>query len=388
MIQKLVLFLASVFLFYSMESQAEGALDFSIHQEYVSTRALGMGNAFSAVVNDHSAIFYNPAALARREDGQLHFFLRASIDEDYFKLTKDIDNAKGQEDDVQAISDLIEANYGNHYHARVPTLGGMWVRPNWGVAFIPADLSVDVGIHRQVGPSLNVNAYLDSTLAYAYARNFDWFGKDHLFSMGATVKALHRVFFSDSLAAAAMAADQDIFDKNRAKEGMTVDLDIGTLYTPPIPQGGFFSFLKYMKPTFAIVVRNALDYGFPINFNIIDDNSKEPPNAQRRFDFGSSFELPKFWVFDPKVALDIRDVGHDNWTPKKGFHMGAEMYWTMFNWWKGHWSVGLNQGYWTAGFGARMAWFQLDVASYGEEVGTRSVPIESRRYMAELSLDF
>mgnify|MGYP006277235059 CR=1 FL=1 len=93
-------------------------------------------------------------------------------------------------------------------------------------------------------------------------------------------------------------------------------------------------------------------------------------------------------MFDPHVAVDIRDVGHDNWTPMKGFHAGAELFWEMYNWWKGHWSAGINQGYWTAGFGARFAWFQLDLATYGEEVGTKDVPKESRRYMVEMALDF
>ena len=72
----------------------------------------------------------------------------------------------------------------------------------------------------------------------------------------------------------------------------------------------------------------------------------------------------------------------------KGFHAGAEFYWTMFHWWKGHWSVGCNQGYLSLGVGAKLAWFQFDFATYGEEVGTPSVPLESRRYLAELAMDF
>ena len=79
---------------------------------------------------------------------------------------------------------------------------------------------------------------------------------------------------------------------------------------------------------------------------------------------------------------------HDSWSLRKGMHAGFELYWKMFNWWKGHWAVGVNQMYWTAGFGARMAFFQLDVATFGEEVGTDSAPKESRRFMLEMSLDF
>lgn len=371
--------------FSSQEVMAAKALDFTIHQEYTSTRALGMGNAFTAVADDHSALFYNPAAMARREDGHLRMMLRGGIDGEYLDLLDEIDKAQKlptETEQVDAMIALLEKNYGNHYYFRIPTMGAIWVRPNWGIAFIPADLSIDIGIHQQIGPMLNVNGYLDSTLAYGYARYFDWFGKSNQFSMGATVKGIHRISVSEAISAGELAGDSEVFDAKKANEGFTVDLDIGTLWTPRVGENAF------LKPTYAIVVRNLLDYGFTTNFHVVDKESGEPPPLKRRLDFGSKFQLPKFWVFDPHVAFDIRDFLHENWTLKKGFHAGAELYWKMFNWWKGHWSVGMNQGYWTAGFGARMAIFQLDVCSYGEEVGTTDVPKESRRYMAELSLDF
>src|SRR5262249_45366426 len=150
-----------------------------------------------------------------------------------------------------------------------------------------------------------------------------------------------------------------------ANEGLTFDADFGTLWTPNTKERGWF------RPTFAFVARNIVDYGFKQNFHFLDPHSGEPPKLERRFDFGTKLDLPVFWVFDPHFAFDIRDVGHRNWTWKKGYHVGAELYWKMYNWWKGHWAVGLNQGYWTAGFGARMAIFQIDLASYGEEVGTK-----------------
>lgn len=138
----------------------------------------------------------------------------------------------------------------------------------------------------------------------------------------------------------------------------------------------------------ALVGRNLVDYGFKQNFHLIDENSGEPAKLQRRIDVGTRWDTPRWWVFEPKFALDVRDMLHPNWTVRKGLHAGFEAYWRMYNWWKGHWSVGMNQGYWTAGFGARLAWFQIDLCSFGEDVGAPSSPQESRRYMAELALDF
>ncbi|MEI7974158.1 MAG: hypothetical protein WCH11_07310, partial [Bdellovibrio sp.] len=41
-----------------------------IHHSYQEARALGMGDAFVAVADDSSALFYNPAGLAWLESGQ------------------------------------------------------------------------------------------------------------------------------------------------------------------------------------------------------------------------------------------------------------------------------------------------------------------------------
>jgi hypothetical protein len=92
-----------------------------------------MGNAFAAVADDHSAIFYNPAALAFRKDGQLRMFIRAGATPESIKLFDEIDKA-GKTDDAdktQAYTDLITSHYGDHFYYRVPTIGAVWARPGW-----------------------------------------------------------------------------------------------------------------------------------------------------------------------------------------------------------------------------------------------------------------
>jgi F plasmid transfer operon, TraF, protein len=367
-------------LFFSISSQAANAPDYTIHQEYTSTRALGMGNAFTAVVDDHSAMFYNPAALAVRTDTQLRLFLRAGIEPEILSLTDDIDAAG---DDEIAMNAALEKHYGEHLYLRT-TLGGMLVRPKWGLAILPVDLSLDLALHQSVAASVFVNAYVDSTVAFSRAKMVKVPKLKNKLAVGWTAKVINRAFYSDIIQSSQLATDDsDLVNIDRAAEGATLDLDIGVLYESKRGEG------KWYQPTIGIVVKNILDYGFTTNFGLVsDDDSREPPKLQRRLDIGTKFDLPDFWVFDPKMAIDVKDIGHDNWTWLKGFHAGAEMYWKMTNWWKGHWSVGLNQGYWTAGFGARLGIFQLDLASWGEEVGSSDHRQESRRYILEGSLDF
>ena len=385
----LAVLLALILIRFAASAEPIKSLDFTIHQEYASTRALGMGNAFTAVADDHSSMFYNPSALAWRTDGQLRMFLRGGTDSDSLKLKGELDDVQKlpEDDQTQGYSDLISSHYGDHFHFRVPTVGAVWVRPNWGIAFIPADLSLDMDVHRGMGPMLNVNLYIDSTLAFSYARKVKWFS-GHDTSWGATLKGIHRVYAGQAIAAAQLVEGKSVFSTSDANEGFTADVDLGFTWRPPVPDRGFFKFLKWMKPTFAFVGRNLVDYGFKSNFHLIDKDSGEPPRLYRRFDVGTKWDLPKFWVFDPHLSADVRDMGHPNWSWKKGTHFGMELYWKMFSWWKGHWAGGFNQGYWTAGFGARFAWFQLDIASYGEEVGSDSTPREDRRYLLELALDF
>lgn len=383
---KLILTFVGI-IFSTSLSYAAKSLDFSMHQDYISARAMSMGGAFSAVVDDHSALFYNPAALARRKDGRVRMFLGAGLDTGYQDLVSDIDTASKQANAEVAIGNVIQKNYGNQYYSRLPTLGGIWVRPNWGIAILPADLTLDLGLHQQVGPAISLNAYLDTTFAYGYARNVKWGQKGEL-SVGATAKMIHRVNASQTVSAGQLAGDSTIFDSSSADEGLFVDADLGLLYTPEIPQKGFLSFLKLAQPSFSLVIRNALDMGAVSNLHLMNEDSKTPDKLQRRIDVGSKFTLPKWWVFDTKFAFDIRDMTHTNWTLKKGMHAGFEMYWTVFRWWKGSWNLGYNQGYFTAGLGANLGIFQIDFATWGEEVGAADYPIESRRLMVELSLDF
>ncbi|MGZ3743155.1 MAG: hypothetical protein ACXWRA_04770 [Pseudobdellovibrionaceae bacterium] len=367
-------------------------LSFRIHHQYQAARALGMGDAFIAVANDYSAVLYNPAGLARRTDGQINLSFDVGATAKFLDLSKQIttaQNTPGSETDKQqAIMDVIKNISGNTYGLRVTGPNGIWARPNWGIAVIPADVTVQMDIHNQVGPAINTTVYADTTLAYAYAKDFDWFSNSR-FSMGFTGKFVNRGYVSKPVTAMEAAVDPNLVKSSDLQEGYTVDADIGTLWTPNIPAEGLLSWFSLAKPTFGAVIRNVGETGFGHSLKLINkEKTAAPEKLYRVLDLGSRWEYPSLWIFGGRGTLDIRDIGHPLFNLKKGLHAGLEFDWTVTNWWKGHYNVGVSEGYLTAGIGAELTWFNLDLVTYSEDVGPNGSPQESRSYMARFNMDF
>ncbi len=384
-------FLLIVVLFFTpslfADKFAQNKASQGINQPFVGARALGMGNAYTAAVNDHNSIFYNPAALSRLEDWGLRLFLAPTLDLDILDFIDEFNEKLDDDPTINEVDSLIEKYVGEFYHARVVGPSLIWKKKRWSLAFVPINMQLNLAINGGLGYEIAVDMHVDSTLALAYAGDLDWLGPDHWLSYGFTGKVINRASINERKVSVDLVdSDEDVIDLEKdSKEGMTFDLDFGLLWTPKISSGSVF---KYFEPTLALSVKNILDYGYPIQLGLIsEDKEIEPLKLGRRIDVGTSFLLPSFWVFTPRFAFDVRDMLHDKWTFNKGYHAGLELYWEMNKYWKGHWSVGVNQGYFTAGFGGKLGWFQLDISTWGEEVGTKSVRREDRRYIAEFSID-
>lgn len=366
----------------------------TIHHLYESQRALGMGDAFTAVANDYSAIFYNPAGLARREEGQVNLSLNVGATpalNDFYSDFNKISNSGASDSQKQTdYFNLIQKHYGDVYTLRLAPLEGILVRPKWGVALIPADVSIELSMHKQVGPMVNATVYGDTTLAFSYADDVHWFNYGRL-SLGGTAKFVNRAFFSKAVSATELAANSQIVKREDMLEGYTIDADLGLLWTPEIPDQGLWSVIRLARPTFGMVVHNIAETGFGQTMKLINSKptqSGTPEKLYRVIDLGSKWEYPSAWIFGGRGVLDVRDIGHPNWNWHKGLHAGLEFDWAVKSWWKGHYRGGFSEGYWTAGVSAELGIFNLDVVSYANDVGSFDTPVESRVYAAKLNLDF
>lgn len=362
-----------------------------IHHHYQSPRALGMGDAFVAVANDYSAILYNPAGLARLEEGQINLSVDVAASKTFStfaKDTKDLGNSTGTNSQKYTkYADYLDANYGSHFQVRTSLLNGFWVRPHWGIAVIPIDFTVGLAIHKQGVPALNVKAYGDSTVAFGYGRDIK--GLDGRLSWGATAKFVNREFYSGAFNALDLAIDTNLFKATSAREGYTMDGDLGLLYTPHIPPVGWGYFASLAKPTFGAVIRNVAASGFKNSLKIVnkDGSGGQPEPMYRVLDIGSKFEFPNLWIFGGRAVYDVRDIGHPYFNTRKGTHLGVEFDWSVSSWWKGQWRAGVNQGYFTAGMSALFTILRLDIVTYGEDIGSYGAPKENRMYMIKLNVD-
>lgn len=382
-----------LFLGFLISVSAYGQTSTTIHHHYQAPRALGMGDAFVAVADDYSGLFYNPAGLARRDNGQVNFSMSYAATPgamDFYNSYQDIESSGKSEAEKQTeYLKLIESHYGDVFSFRLSPLEGFWVRPNWGIAFIPLDLSVELAMHKSVGPSINATVYADTTLAYGYGDNI--YSIPGQFSWGITGKFVNRGYMNKRITALDLAGGQELIDKNDLTEGYTIDADVGVLWTPEIHGDGIFSSaLRMARPTFGAVVRNIAETGFGSNLKLLNKEPGDnvPETMYRVFDVGSRWEYPQAWIFGGRGVLDIRDMGHPDFNWRKGLHLGFEFDWTVTSWWKGQYRVGLNQGFWTAGLSAALGIFNLDLVSYANDVGTKNTPVESRVYATRLNLDF
>lgn len=430
-------FAFSILFFSSLLSFAAESLSTKISHHYDSMRALGMGNAFTAVADDYSLIYYNPAGFAKKKVNEVQFSLiGAAVSPKTLKLVDDIDKASKTEgtdpQKAEAISTVLEEYYGKSLGGKVQAVELFWIRKNWGVSLIPIDLSIEMSIDRQLGPAVDLNVKGDSTLAYGHG----WEIGKYL-SLGATAKFVHRISVEQSVSALELASDSNVLSSKRFKEGNLVDLDIGVLWTPnwfgqtlvkeekpdglkiesklpeekrdpqseatldqaskEIEEGQKKSEVKaVVKETYkdnlpltlGLVVHNVLGGSFSQSKMVNKDATDVPTKMHRVIDLGSQYVLTELGDLTIRSMLDFRDLLHPEITFNKSFHAGLEFDYSPSGWFKSQIRGGINQMYYTAGATLLLGVLNIDFVSYGEEVGTSSQKIENRVYGAKVGFNF
>jgi hypothetical protein len=156
-----------------------------------------------------------------------------------------------------------------------------------------------------------------------------------------------------------------LFTAESTRERVYVDVDAGVQWDLP--------FYQRYRPRIGISALNLLNQKQILNPHLLyatsGDNVEE---FQRRLNVGLSTRLPAFYIFEPTIAFDVKDIGIYTASIWNRLHLGVDIKFLLYEWWEGSIRLGIDQGYFTAGgYGLIGVGFKgtLDIVYYGREVG-------------------
>ena len=344
----------SVVLFFCFFPFAVRAAELS--EPWSSARAMGMGNAFTAVATEGEALFYNPAALARVTG--FHWTLmdpRLGVNGPQALDVATI--ASGSGTTADKLNDL--------YGKAVWLGGGMktsFAVPYFGIA---AYANGDAGINLQnpAYPQMNLNYIFDYGVAVGAAVDL----VPKIWSLGFTARRVNRTGTTLPLGPSILATlDTDAIMARLKDRGTGYGLDLGTMVTLPSP----------IRPTFSFTIRN---FGYTAFSH--DEGLQAPPRSEPDMTLGGSFviDLPLLTI---TPAIDYRFMDRGDIQTGKKLHLGVEIDLPLLTL-----RAGLNQGYYTAGLGLDAGVVSLEAATYGVELGEFPGQLEDRRYLVQFKLE-
>ncbi|MCP5464993.1 MAG: hypothetical protein H7A33_08225 [Deltaproteobacteria bacterium] len=347
-------------------------------------RAQGMGNAFIAVDGtDENAIFYNPAAINDYEN-KFHFqFLLPTAEfsykainffaSDITDLADDIDGAANDAAKINAFDTFAANNTGRYEEVDVRGSAVIMMHK-----YITASLFYEsAGVIALTNPILStVDIETVSQAGLMVGSAYSFFD-DHL-QVGGAVKFIERHMIDETLTNRDIVANNDFGDALDTKQfGFGVGFDIGL--KGKLPCEGV-KFCDVMDPRLAITLQDIGDTRFFAG----DDVGRQQQSLSAGFAFN-----PKFWKLESTLAVDVRDLDHRTDFLNK-FHAGAEVRWPEISKILREVSVrlGVNQIYLAAGLGLDFKYFKLNFATYGRDIGSKTIQKQSRMFSFQLAAGF
>lgn len=324
-----------------------------------SVRALGMGNAYTAVVEDKDALFYNPSRLAYVKGINLTVF-----DFTLGVNGQDVYDTYTEFQDVDSSSSAFATQLRQFYGKKIWIGGGAKTAiavPNFAAAGFDS-FSGSAALHNPAFPNLDVNFANDYGAAIGFS-----FKIAPGVSTGFTGRRITRIGSQfplgvDTLAVLSSSQLQDSLN-NR---GTGYALDYGLSATLPTP----------VEPTFTFVWKQMGYTTFTQEFG-----SRPPPMMMDEMiaGFGMAVKVPGLTI---RPAADFKYLNRTRVQLGKKLHFGLELEFPIFSL-----RGGLHQGYYSAGAGVNLGILKVDAATYGVEMGVYPGQLEDRRYVIEASLE-
>lgn len=347
-------FLSTLLCGLGLSFQAQGA---DILPIYSNARALGMGNAQYALVSDKTSVFYNPAGLARARGFTWSILgVGAGINSDLLTNYESFSNL----DAGSGFSSFIDDFYGDQIFANASGLTAITLPFISLVAYNQTYASI--AVHNPVYPELPTRFIND--YGYAIGLGLPIFPMIH---MGVALKRIKRTGAETTYRASSLAdLDPEVIKSDLTKWGVGYGLDFG---------GNLALDLPFVDVVLSAVWQNIGDTTFR------SENLDEIPTEKSSMGLGAGvlIDLPLVSI---APAIDITHLNRSDIQLLRKINMGVEVGIPLLDL-----RAGFQQGYYTLGAGVGLGPIQVDVATYGVELGDYPGQIEDRRYMVEFTLE-
>jgi hypothetical protein len=353
-LRKITRVVTTLVVFFAWSASSTAA---ELNNNWLSTRALGMGNAYTAIVSDADSLFYNPAGLANVSGVNWTFFdLHGGLNG-----LEAIENAKiiaGAADDMQ---EALRKLYGKK----------VWVGGGGKTAVtVPYfGLAGFVNTATAVTTTNSPNPRIEPSLVFDYGAvaGFALPVVPGVASIGFSMKRINRTGTTQSIGAATLATlDTDALTQEFKRRGTGYGLDFGAQFKFPGP----------VSPSLSFVYR---DLGYTTFTH--EEGAGAPSRIEPEMVIGGGLEVSAPLIKVTPV-FEYRYVNRPELQLGKKINLGLEVSLPLLDL-----RAGLHQGYYSAGVGLNLALLRLDVATWGTELGEYPGQREDRRYMAQLTFE-
>ena len=327
---------------------------------WTSVRALGMGNAYTAVVNDTDALFYNPAALCRINSLQWTV-LDPKVGLNTLKAVDTYNDVKTAEQSTSNMANYLNGLYGQHYWGDVSAKSAV-AMPCFGVGIYGAS-QFQTYMTNPAYPTLNLEYYMDYGLTVGGAIPLD---PDGIFTVGMALSRIYRTGTGSPIQASQLSTlDYTTIIQNLKNSGAADGLDAGLNMALPLP----------IHPVLSAVFRNVGTTSFS---HTGGPGAPAPIPSELVTGASLEFDIPGIAI---TPAVDVRDVLKTGEPLAKKLHLGVEISLPLLDF-----RAGLNQGYYTLGAGVDLGVVRFDAVTYAEELGEYPGQDQDRRYMVQMTI--
>ncbi len=369
----------------------------------ISPRIMGQGGSHVAIARGYESLFTNPAGIAWTETPELtipSLTFWAHSRPDLLLPTIGAFGADETLDDQDGdpVLDTLKEQFTTNGFGLGMSLGIGYVGHRIGLGL---NIAADSYLYGETFPlGLEGEIQQQMTFTVGYGHPFE-IGPVSLAVGGALRPTLRIVSLVDSDTAADLIAqffdvdvdengtngdngdEPDLFDSITALNGWGVGFDAGLL-------------AQYQSFTFGVQARNLFNTRMEYSRNDLGEimgalasgglpsrptDSDDPAFVAEKYEIPVEYSFGVAWhpdlgetaaIFDPRLHVQVtdpfkltdqdQDRARSFWTR---VHLGTEL--TFLNFFD--WRLGLNQGYFTTGFGVDLAFFNINFALYSQEFG-------------------